>query len=98
MGNQLTKSQKFGIQWRWLFLVGGLIYAFNILKVLFKPQEIYSFLGLSMNRWLFLVIQLVISAWLLATFTKNHRLFREETLRQLMENEENHNENDIENE
>ncbi|MFT6969721.1 MAG: hypothetical protein ACJAXX_000282 [Roseivirga sp.] len=97
MGNNLTKSQKFGIQWRWLFLVGGVIYAINTLTVLFAPQEVYSFLGLEMSRWLYFSIQLAIAAWLVVTFVRNHKLFRQETFRHLTDEEQQGQSNENEN-
>jgi hypothetical protein len=76
MGENLTRSQKFGIQWRWLFLIGGVIYAFNTIKVIFKPQEVYNFLGMELNIWIYILIHSSISIWLLITFVKNRRLFK----------------------
>uniref|UniRef100_UPI00404783EA hypothetical protein n=1 Tax=Roseivirga sp. TaxID=1964215 RepID=UPI00404783EA len=88
MAENLTRSQKFGIQWRWLFLVGGVVYVINIIKALANPEEDYSFLGLALGLIPYLIIQIVIAAWLLITFVKNHKLFRQITLQQMIKKQE----------
>ena len=96
MGENLTRSQKFGIQWRWLFLIGGVIYAINIIKALANPAESYTFLGFALGIIPYLFIQIVIAAWLLTTFVKNHKLFRQITLQQMIEQQEDDPEDDSE--
>jgi hypothetical protein len=83
MDKDLTRSQKFGIQWRWLFLIGGVIYAYNCLRVIFIPQEGYDFLGLEMDRWIYFTIQCVISSWLLWTFFKHRKLLKSDLKKSL---------------
>ncbi|PIQ49846.1 MAG: hypothetical protein COW03_03035 [Cytophagales bacterium CG12_big_fil_rev_8_21_14_0_65_40_12] len=96
MAENLTRSQKFGIQWRWLFLIGGVIYAINIIKALANPAESYTFLGLALGIIPYLFIQVIIAAWLLTTFVKNHKLFRQITLQQMIEQQEKAQEDDSE--
>jgi uncharacterized membrane protein len=88
MDENLTRSQKFGIQWRWLFLVGGVVYVINITKALIDTEEAHTFLGFELTLIPYLLLNIIIAAWLLNTFVKNHKLFRRETLKQLMDQQE----------
>jgi uncharacterized membrane protein len=96
MAENLTRSQKFGIQWRWLFLVGGVVYVINITKALIDAEEAHTFLGFELTLIPYLLLNIIIAAWLLTTFVKNHKLFRQETLTRLMDQQEDADQEDTE--
>ncbi len=82
----MTKSQKVGIRWRWLFLLGGVIYLINTFVTLINGKEINEFLGMELGKWSYALLQLGISALLISLYFKYRRQFneliKEEVLRQ----------------
>ncbi|KOF03132.1 hypothetical protein [Roseivirga seohaensis] len=84
MDDRRTRSERFGIKWRWLFLVGGIIYLANGISTIIKPKEIYSYLGFDFNRWLYIALHLFVAFLLLLLFIKNQKLLRQQIKDEVM--------------
>lgn len=78
MDDKRTRSERFGIKWRWLYLAGGIFYLANGISSLIKPREIYDYLGFDFNRWAYIGLHLAVAFLLLRLFVKNQRLLRQQ--------------------
>ncbi|KYG71667.1 hypothetical protein EV198_2076 [Roseivirga ehrenbergii] len=84
MDDRRSRSERFGIKWRWLFLVGGIFYLANGISSMIKPREVYDYLGFSFNRWVYIALHLVVAFLLLKLFIKNQKLLRQQIKDEVM--------------
>lgn len=84
----MTRSERIGTRWRWLFLVGAIIYFIGGIDALVSRDGPFTFLGAEMNRWPYVLSQLGLGALLFSLFLKHHRMFRQNLKDQVMAQQE----------
>lgn len=76
MANQYSRSDKFGIRWRWLYFLGFVFYLVKGIEGIIINKESYSFLGMELGHTTFIIFHLLVSGLLLLLFIRNQKLVR----------------------
>ena len=86
MARKHSRSDKFGIRWRWLYFLGFVFYLIKGVEGIVINNENYAFLGLELGRTPFIIFHLTVSGLLFLLFIRNQKLVRKSIKEEALKN------------
>jgi len=76
MADQPNRFESIGIRIRWIFLIGGIVCLLNAGNALLNDVQEFSFMGMSLGKWPYAILQVTVSIFLFSQFMKNQKLMK----------------------
>ena len=86
MADQPNRFESIGIRIRWVFLVGGIICLLNAANALLNEAQEFAFMGMTLTKWPYALLQIAVSIFLFSQFMKNQKLMKAKLKDQIRSN------------